>query len=178
MQQSNTGGDVNMVNRMGMWLLMITIILLFGSLSLGFMLTETKKQALDIPNIFYFNSLLLVASSILLHRGYTQRIKKGKPALLLPSVVLGIAFLMSQIYAWYLLFSQGFTIDSSGQKVAYLYMLTGVHALHLVGGLLFLVYVLTKYKGKGRKYFEVATFFWHFLGVLWIYLLAVLTLNA
>lgn len=70
MQQSNTGGDVNMVNRMGMWLLMITIILLFGSLSLGFMLTETKKQPLDIPSIFYFNSLLLVASSILYARGY------------------------------------------------------------------------------------------------------------
>ena len=178
MQTSSGGRSTIMAQKMGIWLLMLTIALLFGTLSLAFMLTGDKPVDFSVPWGFYLNTVILLASSVLLHLGWVKRKQQGQGILLRPAVILGVAFLLSQAFAWFQLYTHGLDLAHSGRKVSYLYLLTGLHAAHLLGGILFLVYVWVKYDGNGRKYLESAVYFWHFLGILWIYLLCVLMVNA
>ena len=177
MKQSGIGGNASMVNKVGIWLLMITITILFGSLGLGFMMTTHTEGSLSLPWIFYANTLVLLISSLLLHFGWVNRIKKGKTIMLKTTLALGVLILISQSFAWYQLYAAGLEITGAGLKISYLYILTGLHAAHIIGGLLFLLYVKVNYHKKGRKYLETAVFFWHFLGVLWLYLLVMMVLN-
>jgi len=177
MEHSRTEGNASMVNKLGIWLLMITIIILFGSLGLGFMTTTSSMPDLDLPWMFYVNTAILLVSSLLLHYGWINRLKKGKTIMLRPTLVLGGIFLISQAFTWIQLYQQGLGIQEGGLKISYLYILTGLHAAHIIGGLLFLLYVTVNYQKKGRKYLETAVFFWHFLGILWIYLLIMMILG-
>ncbi|MCI4668037.1 MAG: cytochrome c oxidase subunit 3 [Bacteroidia bacterium] len=177
MERSGIGSNPGMVNKLGIWLLMITITILFGSLGLGFMMTDGSSADFSLPKIFYINTLILIISSFLLHYGWLNRIKKGKTVMLWPTLGLGLVFLVCQVLAWIQLYSNGLGIKEGGLKISYLYVLTGLHGLHIIGGLLFLLYVTLNYQRKGRKYLETAVFFWHFLGVLWIYLLLLMTIS-
>lgn len=178
MQSSSGGHSTHLSVKMGVWLLMITIAILFGSLSLAYIVNGQTPRGFSIPWSFYANTIILLASSILLHIGWVKRHEKVSGKILRPAVLLGLTFLLSQSFAWYQLYDSGMDWISSGQKVAYLYLLTALHALHLIGGIFFLIYVWVRYQRSGRKYLESAVFFWHFLGVLWVYLLCVLVVNA
>lgn len=160
-----------------MWLLMITIVILFGALSLAYMSVEPLPQQFSIPWGFYSNTAILVLSSVLLHVGWVRRHQTGKNLILRPAVLLGSLFLLSQAFAWYQLYTHGMDLSHSGQKVSFLYLLSGLHAAHLIGGILFLIYVWATYQRKGHRYLESAVYFWHFLGILWVYLLCVLVAN-
>lgn len=177
MKQSGFEGNAGMVNKLGVWLLMITIIILFGSMGLGFLLTTSPKIPFSLPSMFYINTLILLASSLLLHYGWANRIKNGKTIMLWPTVGLGVLFLLCQVYTWYELYNSGLGIKEGGLKISYLYVLSGLHGIHIIGGLIFLLYVTVSYQKRGRKYLETAVFFWHFLGVLWLYLLILMILN-
>ncbi len=177
-QSSGTHGNAGMVSKMGIWLLMITVALLFGAISLLFLSTQDSTVRYQIPWGFYMNTGILLLSSILLHIGWLGRSAKGRVTLLPITILVGVIFLLGQGFAWYQLIDQGMGISNAGPKISYLYILTGLHAVHLIGGLLFLVYVWITYAKRGRRYVEVAIYFWHFLGVLWIYLLAVMLVNG
>ncbi len=178
MERSSTGSRGLMSAKMGTWLLMITVAILFGSISLGYITNGHSPRNFSIPWTFYLNTLILIVSSVMLHIGWINRNEKGRGGMLRPAVLLGILFLVSQSFAWYQLYSGGTDWASSGQKVSYLYVLTFLHAIHLVGGILFLAYVWARFDRNGQKYLDSAIFFWHFLGILWIYLLCVLLINA
>jgi len=178
MQQSSQESGAQMASKMGVWLLMISIAIVFGALSLAYMVTGERPVDFSVPWGFYANTLILIASSVLLHIGWLRRGQQGRGMILRPAMWLGLAFLISQVFAWYQLYSHGMDLTSAGQKVSYLYLLTGLHAAHLIGGILFLGWVWARYQSIGRKYLETAVYFWHFLGVLWVYLLCVLITNA
>lgn len=177
MNKTGIEGKTPMVNKLGIWLLMITITILFGSLGLGFMLTSSSDSQFTLPWMFYVNSLVLLISSLLLHYGWVNRIKHGKAIMLWPAVGLGVLFLICQVFTWWQLYDSGLTIRDGGIKISYLYILSGLHAAHIIGGLFFLIYVAASYQRQGRKHLETAVFFWHFLGILWLYLLVLMILN-
>ncbi len=172
-----------MIGKTGIFLLMISVIVLFGVLSVMFIATPEKiTEPFFVPWIFYANTVLLIASSIILHRGWIKRHDGPDKAerYIQWGVALGVAFLLAQAYGSYEMWTyyQALTQDGiANPKRDYLYVLSGLHAVHLIGGLSFLTYVMVGYKKKAHRHFEIATFFWHFLGVLWVYLLAVLTLT-
>jgi len=97
---------------------------------------------------------------------------------------LGILFLVGQISGWLALFSAGY--EFSHHSAAYLYVISGIHALHIIGGLSYLVYFITKNWKLLDNYATAVVYFtdpvtksqlnlfsifWHFLGVMWLYLL-------
>lgn len=158
-----------------MFLLMLTVTVLFGTLSLGF-LWAPNRGAYEVPWLFYLNTLMLGFSSFFLHRGWQLRIQgQARPYLRL-AVITGGLFLVSQVIAYVQLYDAGYLIEESGRKMQFLYILSGLHALHLIAGVILLGVVLFRYEQSGRRLFEVSMYFWHFLGVLWVYLLAVLLL--
>ncbi|MEZ4373964.1 MAG: cytochrome c oxidase subunit 3 [Polyangiaceae bacterium] len=95
------------------------------------------------------------------------------------SLGLGIAFILGQSLNWYELQSAHLTVSARNLYVFTFYMLTGVHALHIVGGLPPLGVVI--YKTRRREYsssrhegVKFCVQYWHFLGVVWLILLGVL----
>ena len=148
-----------------------------------------------LPPILYWNSLVLVASSVTLELA-RQRIggpfdRLGHSASLLAAksrewlswysitLVLSFAFLAGQYLAWRRLASEGVYLATSPSS-AFFYVLTVLHALHLLGGLCALLYALRCLRaddGPGPvNVLAAAALYWHFMAVLWIYLLVILAL--
>ena len=87
---------------------------------------------------------------------------------LLVTASLGTAFLASQLTAWRSLVQHGAFLAKNPHS-SFFFLFTGLHAAHLVGGLIVL-FVVVLGKSKRRELVDVATFYWHFLGVLWLWL--------
>jgi cytochrome c oxidase subunit III len=94
------------------------------------------------------------------------------------TATLGLMFLGGQWLAWNALRAHGFYIDSGGAS-PFVYLLTAAHAVHLAGGILVLLYaggifMLRRTIEQRRIVVEVAGWYWHFMGVLWVYIFALL----
>lgn len=178
MSSNHHSSSVLLAGKTGLFLLMITVIILFGTLTFAFAITARPQVALPIPALFYFNTLLLLLSSLALHFALSTEDLPRKRNYQRIALWLGGSFLASQAYAWISMLADGLTLTSSGQELAYLYLLSGLHALHLLGGLLFLGIVHQKSQKQAHSYEEMATYFWHFLGVLWVFLLIILSMHG
>jgi cytochrome c oxidase subunit 3 len=103
---------------------------------------------------------------------------RGGAAWIAITVALGLMFLGGQWLAWVSLRAHGFYIDSGGAS-PFVYLLTAAHAVHLAGGILVLLYagaifMLRRGIEQRRIVVEVAGWYWHFMGVLWVYIFALL----
>jgi cytochrome c oxidase subunit 3 len=175
MEQGTEIERQELAGKIALWLLMLTIIILFGSLTLVYVFAPAGPEKFSLPTAFYLNTCLLILSSIWLHRAWIRSARAENAAFLYPVLGMGGLFLIGQGYAWYQLYLAGNGLYSGG-RAAYLHLLSGVHALHIVGGLLFLLFVVIRFSQNGRSYLESAVYFWHFLGILWVYLLLTLLL--
>jgi cytochrome c oxidase subunit 3 len=115
-------------------------------------------------------------------------LKRGKSVLysrwLMLTVLLGLGFLASQLLAWRQLVAQGIYVSSHPHS-SFFYVLTGAHALHLLGGVLGLDYLLLSSRrrlvderGEEKRLVMASSMalYWHFMGGLWIYLFLLLFL--
>jgi len=94
------------------------------------------------------------------------------------TLILGIMFLLGQWMAWRELADGGFYLATSPSS-SFVYLLTGMHALHLVGGVIALVYAaaitLARQPVESRRVvIDVTSWYWHFMALLWIYIFALL----
>ena len=153
-------------------------------------------RPIRLPRILLLNTLILALSSLTMEfarRGIFRELDVleewlglGRPALrrALPwlggTLALGLLFLAGQAVAWTLLTAQGFAFDGRATPPSYFfYLITGFHALHLVAGVLALTWCLSAlrfYKSVERRQIAVDTtaWFWHTMGVAWLFLYAVL----
>lgn len=151
-------------------------------------------QAITIPPILWLNTLLLAASSFtmekvrrrLFHEGDVMREwlgvedatrKKSMPWLGI-SIVLGFGFLAGQLTAWQQLQAQGIFIASNPSS-SFFYVLTGAHAVHLFGGLLGLIWCAVSSAVGARLpvrqvMVDASTWYWHAMGLLWVYVFGVM----
>ncbi len=176
-QDVHDAATSSMIGKVGMFLLMITVTILFGALSLAFFWAPAAGK-FEIPWLFYLNTLLLGASSFFLHRAWSNTDSARSRRWLMMAMGVGMVFLLGQGIAYLQLIDMGYLIQNSGSKMQYLYVLSGLHAAHLIGGLIFLGVVLWRFPQSKRRNFELALYFWHFLGILWVYLLFVLLLGV
>ncbi|WP_181305924.1 cytochrome c oxidase subunit 3 [Rufibacter sp. XAAS-G3-1] len=170
-------------------LLIVSIVMMFAAFTSAYIVRREEGNWLefDLPWILLLNTVVLVLSSIFMQWAYVSakrdNLKNLKIALVL-TILAGTAFLIGQWQGWGELvrnnvFFGGSTANPSG---SFLYVLTGVHAFHLVTGLIFLIIVVISalsYKVHSRNLtrIELCTIYWHFLGALWIYLYVFLVLN-
>jgi cytochrome c oxidase subunit 3 len=87
---------------------------------------------------------------------------------------LGVAFLISQLTAWRELVRFGAFLAANPHST-FFYLFTGLHGLHLIGGLIALLILFLK-RSPRRELMDAVTYYWHFLGLLWIALFSVLGL--
>lgn len=172
--------------KFALWLFLVTIVMIFAGLTSAFIVRQSEGNWLeyDLPTIFWYNSILVIISSLCLQYAYTSAKKDNLVSLragISFAVLFGIAFLIGQWYSWIALVDANvyFVGNPSG---SFLYVFTGLHAAHLISGLIFLIIVLIstfRYKvhSKSLDTLEMATTFWHFLAGLWLYLFMFLLLN-
>lgn len=176
--------------KFSLWLFIVSIILFFGGITSAYIVSkgiESEKDmwyVFDMPPILWYTTAMLLVSSIMLQFGVWGA-KKGdfsrtRIALIL-TFILGVFFLIGQIFAWNILRDAGVVFGNANSS-NYMYLLTGLHGLHIVAGLVFLLVVLVntlrgKYSQNNTIAIENCATFWHFLDLLWIYLFIFLLLN-
>jgi cytochrome c oxidase subunit III len=93
---------------------------------------------------------------------------------------LGMIFVVGQYIAWMKLRSEGLYLPTNPNS-SFFYLFTGVHAVHVLGGLAGLLRVIVKFRSPlrllRRTTLDATSYYWHFMGALWIYLLLVLWLK-
>ncbi|WP_026952023.1 cytochrome c oxidase subunit 3 [Algoriphagus mannitolivorans] len=172
--------------KFALWLFMVTVVMLFAAWTSAYIVRQAEGNWLeyDLPEIFWYTSGVVVLSSVVLQWAYYSAKKDNLVNLrigMVITVALGIAFLVGQWYSWVALVDREvfFVGNPAG---SFLYVITGMHALHLISGLLFLIIVLIstfrlKVHSQSMNTMEMATTYWHFLGGLWLYLFMFLLLN-
>jgi len=132
-------------------------------------------QPFRLPRVLWLSTALIVLSSATLEiarRVFRHGLWRVADRLLLATAALGLAFLGAQLIAWRDLLEQGaYLLDNP--HGAFFYLFTGLHAVHLLGGLIGLFAVLFG-RRKRRELVDVVAYYWHFLCVLWLVLFGVL----
>jgi cytochrome c oxidase subunit 3 len=172
-----------------MWLFIIASFMMFAALTSGFIVyTEGNAERgikVLLPTAFMYSSVIIVLSSLTAHRAYlsAKGLQLAKQKLYIGiTILLGIAFFYSQYQAWQALFDSGAYFVNYNASQSFIYVFSGAHLIHVLVGLFFLIYALLgvfRNIPPVRNLFrmEIASIFWHFLDILWIYLYVFLLLN-
>jgi cytochrome c oxidase subunit 3 len=163
----------------GVWIGIATISMSFAALTSAMLVRGSAAadwQHFRLPAILYFNTLVLVVSSVTLE---TAR-RRVAPAWVRVTLALGVLFVAGQVAAWRQLAAQGLFLATSPSS-SFFYVFTALHGLHVLGGVGGLVYVLRRLRpprpagAPPPTALGAATLYWHFMDVLWVYLLILLT---
>jgi len=139
-------------------------------------------RALPVPKLLWFNTGVLVLSSIALQWAYLAARRNDLEGViigLLGGGVSAVIFLIGQLLAWQQLIVAGYFVASNPAN-SFFYLITAVHGLHLMGGLVALGRTTSKV-WRGAKVIEVqlsvelCAIYWHFLLLVWLVLLGLLT---
>ncbi len=175
--------------KFNMWIFIFTSFMFFAALSSGFIVySGGKGHGLDVilPHAFRYSTLVIILSSITLYLASkaAKQLQFAKQRLFLwLTFFLGIAFFVIQIYAWYILtYKMGVYFVNPNASRTFIYVFSGMHLLHIIAALLVVLNtIISSYRNipQVRNLFkmEMASIFWHFLDIIWIYLYVFLLLN-
>lgn len=169
--------------KLGIWIALGSITMLFAAFTSAYIVRSAGEDwiPLEIPPILWLNTVIILLSSVAMEiarRAFVSSRPVAFRKWLLATAVLGVAFLAGQVMAWSQLAAQGIYLQSHPHS-SFFYVLTGVHAVHLLAGVVALFYVLalaSRYRlmpGESSSPGVCATY-WHFVGAIWIYLFVVM----
>jgi cytochrome c oxidase subunit III len=167
-------------------LAMISIVMFFMGMVAAFIFLRATNHnwvPLRIPGIVWGNTLVLIASSGVMELA-RRRLARGEneqfQRLWIGATALGILFLAGQLVAWRELVQEGLHVWTT-QAASFFYIFTGLHGLHVLGGISALFYVAVRKFERARVSravaAEVTSYYWHFMDGLWVFLLALLFLG-
>jgi len=164
----------------------LSIVMFFMAMASAFIFlraTSSRWVPLHLPSIIWFNTIILLLSSgamELARRRLALADIRQFRRLWSVATALGILFLLGQLAAWRQFVMAGFYV-ATNQASSFFYIFTGLHGLHLLGGICALFYVsfrkFEKAKVSRSVAAEVASYYWHFMDGLWLFLLALLYLS-
>jgi cytochrome c oxidase subunit III len=165
--------------RIGIWVMLASIAMLFTSLSSAFIVRSGVINdwfPIAVPRLMYGSTALILLSSVSIEvarRRLRHGLTESYAGYLLLTGFLGLGFLASQLLAWRQLVRQGIYLSSHPHS-SFFYLLTGVHAVHVLGGLLALIFLYLRSRRQAAT--DAVSIYWHFMGALWIYLFLLLFL--
>lgn len=169
--------------KMMLWFGMISLVMGFAGWTSAFIVSSSREdwlQDFELPIPFIYSTVVLLLSSVTYFMAKIS-LKKSKresaTALLLITFGLGISFIGLQFSGFSDMIAMGyyFTGPTSNVTLSYVFLIAFVHILHLVAGLISLLVVLVnQWRGKySPDYYlglSLGETFWHFLDLLWVYL--------
>ncbi len=163
-----------------MWVAIAAIIMMFAGLTSAYIVKSGQANWVGVktPSIFWVSTATILISSISMQgalRAFKQRVMGQFRILLLATLVLGILFVVLQAIGFNHLWNRGVRFEGAGAG-QFLYIIFGLHGLHVLGGITALIIMTSKqFFSKIRSYdatpVEVMTTYWHFVDLLWLYLL-------
>jgi len=181
---SFVGSSADRASRSGIWVGIFAISMSFAAFSSALFVRQGTPDWTHIvmPSVLYLNTLLLLASGVTLEisrRSLTAATliesdhARRARIWLLATFALGLAFCAGQYIAWQQLRAAGFYLATNPNS-SFFYVLTFIHVLHVLVGVAAIVYLLGRLMASHstfrRSLFENTAVYWHFIGVLWIYL--------
>ena len=174
--------------KFALWSAMASIIMMFAALTSAFIVRKAAGNWLEfeIPAIFYLSTFVILLSSITLHTSYLS-FKKGRALVyrwgLVITFLLGITFVVLQYMGWTQLYEIGVELNGNPSG-SFFYLISGLHAAHILGGIAVLFVAISHAFGLSFKVtearllrFELSLQYWHFVDLLWLYLLIFLLIQ-
>ena len=175
--------------RIAMWFLLLVVMMTFGGLISAYIVISTNGvmewKPFDLPVQVWISTFLILASSVTyqiaqsaLNADNQQKAKNW----FLATTVFGGMFIASQILAWFELVRRGVYVQSN-PYAGFFYILTAVHAVHVIGGIIALGYIVLRTwektsfddeLAKRKQISNTVGWYWHFMDGLWIVLLLLL----
>lgn len=185
-------------HRFTMLLALVSICMAFGGLTSAYIVRKGAGNWVDfsMPVAFYTSTIIILISSATMHVAHVSN-KKGYAKMaafgLFVTVILGLLFAYFQLQGWQDLTNSGIYLDGNPSG-SFFYVITGMHAIHLLGGVLFLfiaflrsawLFLFKKQKstfvGEKTTALKIRTdllsIYWHFMDILWVYLFIFLFIN-
>jgi len=173
----------NRAKKMMLWFGIISLIMSFAGWTSAFIVSSTREDWLhdfQLPDAFWISVIVIVISSftlLLAKRALKQDKRQLTTIWLLVTFVLGIVFIVNQISGFNQINSEGYhlTGPTGNITMSYIFVIAAVHIAHVIAGLICLLVVIynhfkQKYNAKKMLGFELASNFWHFVDILWVYL--------
>lgn len=170
---------------------LVTISILFITLSALYLFSKSNvkpgQMTLELNPLFYASTFFLLISSVglmLARKAFHDDDYKPYKISLWISNITGTMFVISQVFAWLITWNKGFNFEHN--SASYLYVISGLHLAHMLGGIIFLVYYsfnsFPRLKDSATSIFYFTdpvakhqlknlSLYWHFMGGLWLYLL-------
>src|SRR6476469_5563866 len=158
-----------------------SIIMMFAGLTSAYVVKSSAPnwEEVDTPKLFYVSTVVLLISSLTMQlalRAFKQRTMNQYRILISATAVLGIAFVVLQYFGFQWMWAHGVHFKGASGQGQFLFVIAGLHALHVLGGIVALIVMtLRAYLSNRRNYntipVEVAATYWHFVDALWLYLL-------
>lgn len=175
--------------KIGIWVALFSIVMLFAALISAYVLRQTRGltefddwQQVSLPSLLWVNTAILVVSSISMEaarRALGRGMFKGFSRWISLTTLFGVLFLIGQIVAWRQLVAEGVYVNTTPHG-SFFYVLTGLHGLHIFGGVLALGYVTIgalrfDFGPARRTAVDVTAIYWHFMDGLWVFLFLLLS---
>ena len=169
-------------HKFALWVGIGSIIMMFGALTSAYIVRRNSGNWFEfkIPDIFLLNTAVIILSSVtiqLSYRAFVRGAEKQYKGFLIATFLLGIAFLVLQYKGWQALTAIGATFTANPSS-SFMYVIPGLHAAHVLGGLgaltmaMLHAFILPFKPTPRRKLrFELVVQYWHFVDVLWVYLI-------
>jgi cytochrome c oxidase subunit III len=164
-----------------LWVAIASILMMFAGLTSAFIVKSSQSgwRGIDMPEFFWYSTGVILLSSLTMQialRAFLQREMQQYRTLIAVTLLLGVVFVVLQWFGFEDLWRQKITFKGSSGAGQFLYVIFGLHALHVIGGVIVLMIMFIKaFFGTTKLYssvpVEVAATYWHFVDILWIYLL-------
>ncbi|MDT7690364.1 MAG: cytochrome c oxidase subunit [Acidobacteriota bacterium] len=176
--------------RIGVLVGIASILMMFTALASAYIVRSGMPTSIDwhggqMPSFVYLSTSLIVASSLTFSRAKSA-LKHAEEAAyrlwLTVTLLLGLGFLAAQLLAWRQLVAAGLYLASNPHS-SFFYVLTGLHGIHLTGGILALGFLVAyarraargpEWEVKRRTLTDVVGIYWHFMDALWVFLFLLL----
>jgi cytochrome c oxidase subunit 3 len=165
-----------------LWIAIASILMMFAGLTSAYIVKRSQSNWLEfeLPPIFWYSTIVILLSSLTIYLAYksfkARNISRYR-ALITVTAGLGVLFVVLQWMGFNYLISHGVKLIGSGSNPAgsFLGVITGIHMLHVLGGVVALTIMFIRAFSNRKKNYstvpiEVVSIYWHFVDFLWIYL--------
>ncbi len=179
--------------RLGMAIFLLSLSSLFAATIIGYIVVRVRAADIwrtadlpDLPSGLWLSTALLIVCSIVIHYGRVS-IRKGNIGALkvsfLIALALGLGFLVNQTINWMQLINAQLPPTAKSLYSFTFYLLTGLHAAHVIGGVIQLIVVTVKtYRGAYSQEYHpgiiYTAMYWHFLDIVWLILFVVFLVST
>lgn len=163
-----------------LWVGIGSILMMFAGLTSAYIVKRNQANwiTFELPKLFWYSTAVIILSSLTIYlagNAFRRREMVKYRYLVTGTLILGVLFIVLQTLGFRQLWATGVTLQSN-VSYSFLYVIVGLHGLHVAGGVLALLITFVKaFSKRIRNYnnvpLELVSTYWHFVDILWIYLL-------